>query len=248
VDLREGLVVALDPAGGRVRRYVRTEHTCGYGVDFAGGALWVADGLPLNALTRRDPRTGATLATTPTIGGPQSGPCAVTAAAGSIWVGTSFGVYRVDTRHVRVAARIDAGEDTQSTLVAAGDRLWVGDDVADGLRELDARSGRTLAIYRFGGGSVAIGAGRVWATGGRWASTPAGRIPTLVEIDPRIERVVGRYRVGRRDPGFVGERTPQEVDWPFVVQRVLSGAGLADGSLWIHQNAERRLYRIDPRP
>jgi hypothetical protein len=88
----------------------------------------------------------------------------------------------------------------------------------------------------------------VWSTGSGWANRPAGRIPVLVEIDPRSDRVVARYRVGRRDPGFSVERTPEEVDWPIVVQRVLSGIALVDGSLWLHQNAERRLYRIDPRP
>jgi hypothetical protein len=251
VDLREGLLVAVDPATGRVLRHVRTENTCGYGFDFAAGALWIGEGAPVSTLTRRDPGNGATLATLPPLanqGGQSS--CfkanAITAAAGWIWVTASTGLHRVDPRKRQANARVDAGPDEHSTMVAAADRLWLGDDNGDGLHELDAQSGRTLAVYRFGGGALAGGGGRVWTTGGRWANEPAGRVPVLVEIDPRRHRVVARYRVGRDDPGFEGERTPAEADWPLAVQRALSGAGLADGSLWIHHNAERRLYRIDP--
>jgi hypothetical protein len=117
------------------------------------------------------------------------------------------------------------------------------------MRRLDARTGRALAIYRFGGGSLAFGGGRVWATNSTWAQPPQGRVPVLVELDARTDRVVGRFRVGRRDPGFASERHNVAAGGgPIVVERVLSGAGLAAGSLWVHQNAERRLYRIDPRP
>jgi hypothetical protein len=66
---------------------VRTENTCGYGFDFAAGALWIGEGAPVSTVTRRDPGTGATLATLPPLaelGGQSS--CfkanAVTAAAG----------------------------------------------------------------------------------------------------------------------------------------------------------------------
>ena len=247
VDVRRGLLVALDPATGRVLRHVRTESTCGYGFDFAAGSLWIAEAYPVHSVTRRDPRTGATLATAPSIGPAGSNPCAVTAAGGWIWVGTPFGIYRVDPSDVRRVARVDAGPASNWTVVRIGDELWVGNERTDQLHQLDARTGHTRAIYQFGGGEITGGDGRVWTTGSGWADRPAGRVPVLVEIDPHSDRVLARFRVGRRDPGFTNERTPEEQDWPIVVQRVLSGIGLADGSLWLHQNAERRLYRIDPR-
>jgi hypothetical protein len=46
---------AVDPATGRVLRHVRRENTCGYGFDFAAGALWIGEGAPVSTVTRRDP-------------------------------------------------------------------------------------------------------------------------------------------------------------------------------------------------
>lgn len=102
------------------------------------------------------------------------------------------------------------------------------------------------AVYRFGGGSLAADENDLWATSSLNASQPGGRDPILVRLDRHRDRVIARYRIGRRAPPLAGSPDSHLRGQAGAVIVPLSGAALASGSLWVHSNAERQLYRIDP--
>jgi streptogramin lyase len=240
-------LLAIDPVTERVVRRVRTEHTCQVSVGFAfgDGALWLVEDEGLYKVSKRDPRTGATITdvpplSDPTIEGGSTGPCALAVAAGSLWVGTPNKVLRVDTRSGRVLDSIDAGFTPWFLVVGLGDEVWVGNFHFGEMRRLDARSGRVAAIYKFGGYGITADENDLWATSSVLESDAerGGRDPILVRLDRRRDHVTGRYRVGRRAPPGVKQEE---------AGIVLGFPQLAYGSLWVAHNIERRLYRLDPR-
>jgi hypothetical protein len=242
---REGLVVGLDPLTGRIVQRVRTEDTCHWGFTATDDALWLAEYVGGSVYySRRDARTGATLARLrPTRGGE---PCAVALAGDSLWFGTNDRAVRVDPELDGITALIDAGPEPFYTVLAFGNQVWYGNHGKGEMRRLDARTGRVAAVYRFGGGSLAADEDDLWATSSLDARWPEGRDPILVRLDRHDDRVIARYRIGRRAPPLTAAPDPYLRGSTGNVIVPLSGTTLTSGSLWVHSNAERRLYRINP--
>jgi hypothetical protein len=245
----DGLLAVIDPRTRRTVRLVRSEPTCLNAFAFGEGALWIMDDRVAWTASKRDPRTGVTLATLPPVGPWR---CAMAVAAGAVWAGTAGLVHRIDLRSNRVTARIDAGPEPLTTAYAAGDEVWFGNHDHGEMRRIDAKSGRVSGIFRFGGGSLAIDGRELWATSSLHRGMPGGTDPLLIRLDRRADRVTGRFRVGRR-------ATPTAAPYPLCPQRVhgacqaqnanvrafaLGGVTVAYGSVWVGQNIEGRLYRI----
>jgi hypothetical protein len=226
-------LVAIDPASGRIVRRARTENPCDWGFTVGAGWVWVLDNYQRGQVSRRDPRTGATAAALPE----REWACGIAYAHGSLWLGEDQ-LVRVDPRSGRVVAQIDAGFDPAELVVALGDEVWVGNRNLGEMRRVDARSGRVAAIYKFGGRGIAADARDLWAIPSR-PLNQAHPEPVLVRLDRGADRVTGSWRVGRRAPAEVDI----DVAWDLYA---LGGPGLGFGSLWVAQNVERRLYRIDP--
>jgi hypothetical protein len=240
---REGLLVGLDPRTGRVVRRVRTEETCHWGFAATDDSLWLAEYVGGSAfVTRRSVETGATVARLKLTSGGE--PCAATAADGSAWFGSNDRALHFDPDLKMVA--VDAGPEPFYTVLGTGDEVWLGNHDRGEMRRLDARDGRLLAVYRFGGGSIAADEHDLWATSSLNASQPGGREPIVVRLDRAGDRVVARYRVGRRAPALASSPDSYLRGSAGEVIVPLSGTALAAGSLWVHSNAERRLYRIAP--
>jgi sugar lactone lactonase YvrE len=238
----EGLLVAIDPQSGRIVRRIRTEETCEAGFAFGAGRLYLIDSLSPPVLSERDPATGATLAELPLPSDVRSGgagPCALAVAGGSIWIGTVGKVLRVDPRRLRVVASVDGGFDPWWLAAVVGDDVWFGRGHQGELHRLDARTGRLEAAYDFGGGALVADGGHVWTTSSSLVGDRDGSDPVLTLIDRRSDRVTARWRVGRRATRWLREEAnPRSF--------ALGGLALADGSLWVGQNVEHRLYRIAP--
>jgi hypothetical protein len=241
---REGLLVGLDPRTGRVVRRVRTEETCHWGFAATDDALWLAEYVGGSAyVSKRSTRTGATMARRRLTSGGE--PCAVTLAGGSTWFGTNDRALRLDP-DLKEFAAVDAGPEPFFTVLGSGDDVWYGNHDRGEMRRLDARTGHVAAVYGFGGGSLAADEGELWATSSLNASQPGGRDPILVRLDRRRDRVSARYRVGRRAPPLAASPDNYLRGSAGAVIVPLSGTALAAGSLWVHSNAEQRLYRIAP--
>jgi outer membrane protein assembly factor BamB len=233
---RAGLVVAIDPRTDRVVRRVRVEEArhCRGGLAAGAGALWVAEALAgVGAASKRDPATGATLRALPRMGSRDRGPCSITIAGGAAWIGTDGPLYRVDVRTGRIVDRIDAGFQPRESAATLDGDVWVGNQGFGEMRRIDARSGRVIAVFRFGGGSMVARGDEVWATASLAPTDPEGREPVLARVDAGTNRLLARYRVGRSSPPVTGTAIP-----------VLSGLAVADGALWVGHNVERRLYRV----
>jgi hypothetical protein len=242
---REGLLVGLDPGNGRIVRRVRTEETCHWGFTASEDALWLAEYVGGSAfITKRSVRSGATVARLrPSSGGE---PCAVALAGGSVWFGTNDRAMRLDPDLDEVIATIDAGPEPFYTVLGSGDDVWYGNHDRGEMRRLDARDGRVAAVYHFGGGSLAADERTLWATSSLNAGLPGGRDPILVRLDRHRDRVTARYRIGRRAPALAASPDSYLRGSAGDVIVPLSGLTLAAGSLWVHSNAERLLYRIAP--
>jgi hypothetical protein len=246
----EGLLAVIDPRQRRILRFIRSEPTCMTAFAFGAGALWLTDDRVEWSASKRDPRTGVTLQTLPTV---RNWRCAIAVAGGSVWSGTPGGVYRIDIRTNRITAHIEAGPEPLVTAYAVDDELWVGNHDRGEMRRIDARTGRVTGIFRFGGGSLAASGRDLWVTSSLHTGEPGGTEPILTRLDRHDDRVTGRFRVGRR-------ARPTAAPYPNCPTRTragaciyqdatvrafaLSGVAVAFGSVWVGQNVEGRLYRI----
>src|SRR5215210_5295125 len=64
----DGLLAVIDPRTRRTVRLVRSEPTCLTAFAFGEGALWIMDDRVAWTASKRDPRTGMTLARLPAVG------------------------------------------------------------------------------------------------------------------------------------------------------------------------------------
>jgi streptogramin lyase len=145
-----------------------------------------------------------------------SKPCAVAAAAGSVWF-TDYGtnrLVRVDPATNRVGGRI-ATRPGPVWFALAGDELWVADQMGNAVQRIDPAATRITTTVATPGGPLDVGLGG----GSLWVPTGSGRM----------------WRVNLDDP-----RRVTESRWPrgiFVAQPAL-------GSLWLLDFAGRTTWRI----
>ena len=211
--------------------------------------MWVGDGS--QTASRRDIHSGATLARV-RLTGTRNGPGAMAMANGVVWAGEEAFVDRIDAHHARVLRPAQAGPTPLMSVYAWGSDVWVGNWNWGQMRRLDARTGRLRGVYRFGGAGMAEDGHELWTTTALTTRSRRGDDPILTRLDLRSDRVTGRYRVGRRATptslNFCGavrdyyEACPNPR--PGIQALSLGAVAVADGSLWLAQNVERRIYRL----
>jgi streptogramin lyase len=179
----------------------------------ADGMLWVAS--EAGTVTRIDPSDGSTQ-----VAGGVGIPTALAASDGSVWVAQGYDrrVARVDASGVEVREELPLHA---RRLAAAGEALWISDDLADRLVRV---STTTLAEN----GSVSLEAGSgprgiVIADGVVWVANE--RAETLVQVDSASGVVVGH---------------------PIGIGSVPTDIAVGGGSVWVTSAGADLLYRIDP--
>lgn len=130
---------------------------------------------------------------------------------GSLWVlGDALDprMWRLDRRTGRVQATIDLGFPPRSVVVAGG-RAWVTDNLHDQVVPVSLATNRVLAPVPVGRGAAGVAA----AGGSVWVAEAVGG--SVARIDPRARRVVSRTQVGGHPAEIAGR----------------------DGSVWVTSHA-----------
>jgi YVTN family beta-propeller protein len=184
------------------------------------GSVWLmtdAEG----TLSRFDPATNDVVARIQL----PSGSYDLTFAEGDVWVtSTEHGtVARVDPATNVVAATIPVGPSPKS--IAAGEgAIWVLDKGDGRVSRIDPRTNRVVATIEVGAThypGIIVGEGSVWVSSFDYA---------LTRIDPSTNRVVQQFS-GLGDGGF----------------RIGCAMAVGLGSLWISNEREGNVWRLDPR-
>jgi YVTN family beta-propeller protein len=201
--------------------WVATLHTFGEAATERLLSRLIAGLRPVDSIRKR-PQRGTAVGVTPS---------AIISNGGNLWV-ASLGdlssnfrgtIYRIDSSTGRITARAHPAGGGGPHALAFGDRaVWVV--TYSGVARLDARSGRRSAYLNVGNfpKSLALAAGLVWVVN----ATPFGKNGSLVSIDPRTNRLTGRRIPLGRSPGALAAGT---------------------GSLWVADELEGMLVRIDPK-
>jgi hypothetical protein len=229
-------LIAIDPRARRVRRRIRL-HQAAFALAAGYGAVWLPS-VATDALRRFDARTGRHRWSVK-VG---HSPTAVAVGAGSVWV-ASLGSWHPGKGGVVV------------------------NDGPGVVTRVDPATGSVLARIDVGRGAtaVAVGAGAVWALGGRGVRSA----DVLDRIDPSTNRVVDAIRVprfpaavaaGRRYVWVVSEPrsaggvlTRINVRSGRVMSRriphswVPAGVTVAGGRVWIADPGVAQLIAVDPR-
>jgi outer membrane protein assembly factor BamB len=188
-------LVAVDPARAAVMRRTRLPGLAN-AISYGFGSVWVTTiGQSRHLLIRLDPRTltiraRIRLTARTVITGEGSGPTAVAAGLGSVWVAGFAALLRIDPATNRVASLLFPTSPSATGLAVARDRLWVlgGTTVA----ALDRR-GRRIEQLRLpvAGGNLAVTQRRLWIIDNRGC-----RRGTLLEVNLSTRRVIRRRPTG----------------------------------------------------
>jgi YVTN family beta-propeller protein len=216
--------------------------------------------VPPNQVGVIDPRTGEIVAAIPV--GIQPGPIA--AGAGSVWVGNlqDRNLTRIDPKERSVIATVSLGDRTPTGVAVGAGAVWVVHGLRGALSRVDQqfnRVQRTIAVTgRSPAGSVAVGAGYVWAAYGD---------STLARVQPASMQVAGSALTGFLPAAVVlgggavwvvnsGDSTLQRFS-PFTFQegavRTISVGGrpvalaYGEGALWVANRGDDTVTRVDPR-
>jgi len=188
-------LVAVDPARPAAVRRTRLPGLAN-AISYGFGSVWVTTiGQSRHLLIRLDSRTltiraRIRLTARTVITGEGSGPTAVVAGLGSVWVAGFAALLRVDPATSRVASLLFPTSPSATGLAVARDRLWVlgGTTVA----ALDRR-GRRIEQLRLpvAGGNVAVTHRRLWII-----DNCGCRRGTLLEVSLLTRRVIRRRPTG----------------------------------------------------
>ncbi|MBV9807018.1 MAG: hypothetical protein JO286_07545 [Solirubrobacterales bacterium] len=198
-------LVRIDPANGRILAAIDVTGSRGRrlrvlngGISFAAGRVWLSRDTTASRgdVVSVDP-AGERLDGRPVPVG--TGPTTLLAAFGSLWVentGLTVGVKPAPALPASVS-RIDPRTRQSTTEPFAGapsagfGSLWVRDD--NTVTRINPATGRAIARIQVRGVlAVAFGDGRVWAVSQPDdTSHPNGSTATLIQIDPRSNRIVG---------------------------------------------------------
>jgi hypothetical protein len=204
----------IDPVTGTLRATINVPS---FFLHLAIGfrTVWVAGGSP-NYLGRINPATDALLR--PVQLGPSQGiPTSLWVAIGrgAVWVAAQDEVLEVDPIRNAVVRRIDAG--SVDGIAADDDRVWVIDQLAGRLTEIDAASGKVVGSIDVPGSpdAITVGGGSVWLLD--------RGVGTVLEVDAETLATGDSIRVGS-----------DETDITF-------GAG----AVWLADGTGNSLTRID---
>ena len=194
-------VVRIDPSTNRVIARINLgAQATGGGIAYAGGRIWVSgDAHAHGTLVVIDPQTDRLTGPPVTVG---TGPATLAAAFGAVWVQNTSQPYWA-------MSRVDLSTHVVSSLPFAGGpsvgfgSLWVTPEWSSGnhgpgVRRYDPSTRAVTARIRLPRAlALAFGAGRVWVVTqprSRSLNTfqPIRGTATLVQVDPRTDRVTGR--------------------------------------------------------
>ena len=191
VDIATNKVVATIPVGP-----ANSEG----GLDVSSDAVWMLTDIK-GTLSRIDPKTNAVTAEISVA----PGSVAVVYGDGALWISSpeKSVVTRVDAKTNQVTATIEVGPKPRFLTFGAGS-VWTLNQGDGTVSRVDAKTNKLVATIEVGvpggGGELAFGLGRVWAT--------VFEIP-ISEIDPATNRVVRQW-VG---PGGDSIRTGHGSVW-----------------------------------
>lgn len=208
----------VDPVTGTIRATIDVPS---FFVQLAIGfrTVWVAGGAP-DYLGRINPATDALLR--PVRLGPSLGPSQgiptplyIAVGQGAVWVASQGEVLKVDPIRNEVIRRIDTGN--VDGIAAAGDRVWVIDQLAGRLTEIDVTNGKVVGSIDVPGSpnAITVGGGTVWLLD--------RGVGTVLEVDSETLATGDSVRVGS-----------DETDITF-------GAG----AVWLADGTGNSLTRID---
>ncbi len=203
-----GQLIELAATGRPIKRFRVSDPTA---LTSGAGALWVAH-FATGDVSRLDPRTGKTTATThvqlakpisPT-GYRRFEPAAISFGAGRIWASDGLGyVAEINPGTARLDRVVFTSSEATSSTSAAG-LTWVADEL-DGVGTF-APGGNHVGIHLVSWdrqpvdvGAVAYGAGLIWALGTETSFlaslTHPSSVGVLTTLDPRTGRIVHQWRV-----------------------------------------------------
>lgn len=206
-----------------------------------------------------DPETNTIVAAVPV--GIRPGP--VAAGTGSVWVANlgDRNLTRIDPKERSVVGTVSLGDRTPTGLAVGAGAVWVAYGLRGELSRVEPqfnRVARTIAVTdRSPTGSVAVGAGHVWAAFGD---------STLARIQPTSMRLSGSALTGFIPAAVIvgsgsvwvvtsGDATVQRFS-PFTFQegaiRTISVGGrpaaiaYGEAALWVTNRGDDTVTRIDP--
>ncbi len=206
-----------------------------------------------------DPDTNEIVAEVPV--GIRPGPVAT--GGGSVWVGNlqDRNLTRIDAHQRTTAATISLENRTPTGIAVGPGAVWVAHGLLGSLSRVDPqfnqRTDTITVAGRSKGGSVALGAGAVWA---------AYRDSTFARVDPADARVTGSTFAGAAPAGVVvaagavwvlnsGDATvwrfnpttfEQGAIKTISVGRRPSGIAFGHGAIWVANAGDDAVTRIDP--
>jgi DNA-binding beta-propeller fold protein YncE len=196
-DMVHQAVARIDPATNKVVATVPLGFRP-FSLAIAGDTLWVKTSyedfaVPVQTIARLDLRTGKVVATLPVdpLGQPFD---SMAATPDALWFAdwSSSTIKRLDAATNRVVATIPTGP-RPSSLAAGAGAVWVLSRDSAQVMRIDPRTNTVVATIRLDGfpggpiggdcclGTIAVGAGAVWAIAGTGART-------LVRIDPHTNQ------------------------------------------------------------
>jgi YVTN family beta-propeller protein len=215
--------------------------------------------VPSNSVGVIDPSSNDTVASIPV--GIRPGPLA--AGAGWVWVANldDRNVTRIDAEQRSVAGTVSLGDRTATGLAFGTGALWVSHGLRGELSRVDPRLDRvtdSIAVTnRAPSGSLAFGAGHVWAVYGDstlarvrpdtmsvTGSALTGALPTGVTVGDRAVWVAnaGDSTVQRFDPLTFEAGAIREVS----VGGQASAIAYGEGAVWVANRGDDTVTRIDP--
>jgi virginiamycin B lyase len=221
-------------------------------------SVWISN-RPKDSLTRIDPKTNK-IVDTIAVG---KGPCAGLALGfGSVWTPNCGDqtVARVDLKTGKVTAAIPTGiADSEGTIAASGDSIWLLTDTKGTLARFDPATNKVVAEIYVAPGSyaAAFGEDAVWVT-----STQKNLV---TRVDPHTNLVVEIIPVGpaprflatgegsvwtlNQGDGTVSRIDPKTNKVVATIEVGVPGEGgdiaVGEGSVWV-TSFEFPLSRIDP--
>jgi hypothetical protein len=243
-----GQLIELTAIGQPIKRFPVHDPTV---LTSGAGALWVAH-FATGDVSRIDAQTGRVTATThlelakpiSTKGDRRFEPAAISFGAGRIWASDGLGfVAEINAGTARLERIVFTSTEATSSTTAAG-LTWVADEL-DGVETFGAGSNH-LSVHHISWtrqpvdvGTVAYGAGLVWALGQETnyltSLTHPTNVGVVTTLNPRTGRIVNQWPIPpptsrRRDGGV----------WS------ASGLVLADGSAYLGDDNNGRLLRLTP--
>ena len=233
-----GQLIELTANGQPIKRFPVADPTV---LTSGAGALWIAH-FDTGDVSRINPQTGMTTATThvqlaktfTTSGWRRFEPSALSFGAGRIWASDGFGfVAEINPRTARVERIVFTSSEATSSTSAAG-LTWVADEL-DGVGTFAAGSNHVaIHLISWGGqpgvdvGTVAYGAGLVWAFGSQTSYLTSLTHPTYVGVvttfDPRTGRITHQWRISSQASAMV----------------------VGNGNAYVSDDNDGRLLRLTP--